>query len=636
MEEVLRLNCPLLGGERQLLPSSKLKKNTHIYLPSVYFTPRVETFSTVARKLGVDRQQLLALNSEAYSTVKRPVRGETKLKTGSKVLIPFDLSPKPVVQADDVAGDAQASSAQLPFTCDLCSRHFTGGRRWQCLVCDEFDMCLECHSAGAAAFTASDKHTPYAAGHKADHPLQCVGSPDAAESAPTAELATATEPAVTGDNASTKTGEDASTKAGKEPLARSDESVPAAGSPGALDDATPMQTAVPEAACPAAQSDLVRPPRRCDADGSWQSATDECDARRSKRERRPFSDDWIDPWRELERAPASERAQASLGSEAGAAGAVCAAEVAGTAGASRAAPVCADLDGAEAASPALEAPVRAAVDGSDESDFAVDAAGDDAAAEAGDADATQQPWQFDPPEGPETEEVPAEVPELSPLGGEMAAAWELETVDEKARPEGGSGATPDEPGSEAVLAVGTSEGNGAQQQQQEEQGHGQGQDHEEQELDRLLRQVEAAAAQTRELEVVSRAGQAPESEGPAEAEAAAVLPAVAPTAASPKVLPTGSSIARQLAAPSTVPPASNAAPLTAPRQQAPVQLQVVGGTAEQVAQLTSLLSPTGLGGCFLAGSSFASGCTHVVVYQPKRTEKLLAAIAAGRWVVNPT
>ena len=103
MEEVLRLNCPLLGGERQLLPSSKLKKNTHIYLPSVYFTPRVETFSTVARKLGVDRQQLLALNSEAYSTVKRPVRGETKLKTGSKVLIPFDLSPKPVVQADDVA-----------------------------------------------------------------------------------------------------------------------------------------------------------------------------------------------------------------------------------------------------------------------------------------------------------------------------------------------------------------------------------------------------------------------------------------------------------------------------------------------------------------------------------------------------
>ena len=42
-----------------------------------------------------------------------------------------------------------------------------------------------------------------------------------------------------------------------------------------------------------------------------------------------------------------------------------------------------------------------------------------------------------------------------------------------------------------------------------------------------------------------------------------------------------------------------------------------------------------LGGAFVRGESFEPGCTHMIVATLKRGEKLLAALAAGCWLLRP-
>jgi len=64
-----------------------------------------------------------------------------------------------------------------------------------------------------------------------------------------------------------------------------------------------------------------------------------------------------------------------------------------------------------------------------------------------------------------------------------------------------------------------------------------------------------------------------------------------------------------------------------------VVLQVVGGTDKTRRALRA--AAVRLGGAFVPGEAFEPRCTHMIVATLKRGEKLLAALAAGCWLLQP-
>jgi len=104
--------------------------------------------------------------------------------------------------------------------------------------------------------------------------------------------------------------------------------------------------------------------------------------------------------------------------------------------------------------------------------------------------------------------------------------------------------------------------------------------------------------------------------------------------APPAVSGTGSSPAVSVCdAPPTVsacsaPPAVSAVPR--------LVLQVVGGGDDDAARAWLPALAEKLGGLYIASPVFDSRCTHMVVVQLKRSEKLLAALAAGLWLLHPS
>ena len=95
------------------------------------------------------------------------------------------------------------------------------------------------------------------------------------------------------------------------------------------------------------------------------------------------------------------------------------------------------------------------------------------------------------------------------------------------------------------------------------------------------------------------------------------------------------------ATPRHAPPRSSAALRTqlagAAAGSSPIFLQTVGAEKEHLAQLRGL-SGTALGlngGGVLEGNCYDARCTHMVVHKAKRTEKMLAGLAAGVWVLEP-
>eukprot|EP00964_Phaeocystis_antarctica_P107296 scaffold72053_cov63-Phaeocystis_antarctica.AAC.1 len=110
------------------------------------------------------------------------------------------------------------------------------------------------------------------------------------------------------------------------------------------------------------------------------------------------------------------------------------------------------------------------------------------------------------------------------------------------------------------------------------------------------------------------------------AEGAEGAPACAPTALSAvSVLP-----AAAAPSPASRSSGSQGAP---PARSPPILLQVVGGNDEACRALRAAAER--LGGAFVRGESFEPGCTHMIVATLKRGEKLLAALAAGCWLLRP-
>ena len=70
-----------------------------------------------------------------------------------------------------------------------------------------------------------------------------------------------------------------------------------------------------------------------------------------------------------------------------------------------------------------------------------------------------------------------------------------------------------------------------------------------------------------------------------------------------------------------------------PPRSSPIVLQVVGGKEGACRALRA--ASERLGGAFVRSEFFEPGCTHMIVATLKRGEKLLAALAAGCWLLRP-
>jgi len=68
---------------------------------------------------------------------------------------------------------------------------------------------------------------------------------------------------------------------------------------------------------------------------------------------------------------------------------------------------------------------------------------------------------------------------------------------------------------------------------------------------------------------------------------------------------------------------------------APPVIQAVGGREDDPIRARIRALAIQLGGEYVATTAFDPRCTHMVLVQPKRSEKLLAALAAGLWLLNP-
>ena len=82
------------------------------------------------------------------------------LLSGGGLTIPQPQPENPLAQGQPrpVVIDASRLDVHIGFSCDGCGKPVIVGIRWKCLVCENYDLCDDCHGSGRATERHNNQH----------------------------------------------------------------------------------------------------------------------------------------------------------------------------------------------------------------------------------------------------------------------------------------------------------------------------------------------------------------------------------------------------------------------------------------------------------------------------------------------